>query len=133
MSWDLVLLPFRPEWSSAEDIPDDWAPGPLCPRGTVVAALGDVFPLATEGDEGLYSVGEDSADIHVGLEDPTDSVNVYLYGGATPQIMEQLVTFAALLGTRALDIQTDEFLTSKGGAESYAAWQAWLDTVQDSE
>jgi hypothetical protein len=134
MSWDLMLLPFRPEWSSAKDIPDDWMPGPLGPRSSVVAAIAEVFPQATERDDGMYSIGGDTVDILVGLEDPTESVNVHVYGGATPLIMERLITFASRSGTRALDIQTGAFLTSLGDAEaSYAAWQAWLETILDSE
>jgi hypothetical protein len=134
MSWDLMLLPFRPEWCNAEDIPDDWMPGALGPRSSVVAALADLFPLATGGDDGRYSVGEDAVDIVVGPDDPTDAINVYVYGGATPQIMERLVMFASRLGTRALDIQTGTFLTSSGEAErSYADWQAWLEAVRESE
>jgi hypothetical protein len=133
MSWDLMLLPFSPEWASAEDIPGDWTPGVLGPRATVVAALTEVFPGVSEDGEGRFSLNEDWTEIVVGTEDPTESVNVYLRAGAAPSTMERLVRFASLLGTRALDIQTGEFLTPTSGAESYAKWQNWLERILESE
>ena len=128
-----MLLPFDPDWTTAEEIPSDWSPGVLGPRGTVVAAISEVFPGATEDAVGVFTLPDDGTEILVGTEDPTDGVNVSLYGGVSPSTMERLVQFATILGTRALDTQTAEFLTAVGGANSYSTWLDWKNRVLASE
>jgi hypothetical protein len=130
MSWDLMLLPFHADWKSADDIPGDWEPGVIGPRGSVVAALVGTFPNASEDDDGRFDV--DGMDILVGTEDPTDGVNINVYGGVDPTTLERIVRFAAALETRALDIQTGEFLTPRSGANSYNDWKAWRDRILES-
>ena len=132
-----MILPFDPEWADAGAVPSDWRPGPLAPRTDVVAALLEAFPEATVDDEnvfeGVYRIPEDGTEIWVGDEDPTESVNVRLWSGAAQTTIGRIVAFADLLGTRALDTQTGEFLTAEGGGDSYAEWESYRSRVVDAD
>ena len=48
-----------------------------------------------------------------------ESIDLILRSGTDPATIGRVVEFAALLGTRALDTQTGEFLTADGGAASH--------------
>jgi hypothetical protein len=128
-----MILPFAAAWTDADAIPSDWQPGTLAPRAAVIAAVTTVFPRATEDDEGCFSLAEDWTEIRIGTEDPTESVNVTLRSGADPATIGRVVSLAALLDTRALDIQAGEFLTIDGGAASYAEWEDFLARALNSQ
>ena len=114
-----MILPFDAEWPDANAIPSDWEPRSIGPRASVVSALAQVFAGATEDDEGTFQTPDDWTEIWVGTDDPVESINLILRSGTDPATIGRVVEFAALLGTRALDTQTGEFLTADGGAASH--------------
>ncbi len=124
-----MILPFDSNWPNAEAIPSDWEPGSIGPRAAVVAALAQVFAGATEDEQGTFVIPDDWTEIWVGTEDPAESINLTLRSGSDPATIGRVVEFAALLGTRALDIQTGEFLTREGGAASYDKWDKYRSRV----
>jgi hypothetical protein len=124
-----MILSFDSAWPDANAIPSDWEPGSIGPRASVVAALAQVFAGATEDEEGTFQTSDDWTEIWVGTEDPVESINVTLRSGSDSATIGRVVEFAALLGTRALDTQTGEFLTAEGGAASYDKWDRWLSRV----
>ena len=128
-----MILSFDSAWPDANAIPSDWEPGSIGPRASVVSALAQVFAGASEDQEGTFQTPDDRTEIWVGTEDPVESINVTLRSGSDPTTINRVIEFAALLGTRALDTQTGEFLTAEGGAASYDEWNRYQSRVFGEE
>lgn len=132
MSWDIYVQRLPDGVRHVEEIPSDFAPGPLGPRAAVVAGIEHVFPDVdfTDPEWGLVERDALSIEIHLRAADPVMSFALHVRGGD-----DAASAVGALL--EHLDVQALDPQSSSGifGVESAAGsverWQAYRDRVLD--
>ena len=82
MSWDVLLLHLADDITSAQDIPDDYAPRPLGRLHDVLAAVSRVEPGADLSDPAWGHLTGATWSIELGIdsEDPVDSIMSHVRG-----------------------------------------------------
>lgn len=131
MSWDVVLFNAPADAAGVADLTDDSEMPPLGPLADVVAKLQHAFdgldlsdPVAGDsvyGDGWVIEVGI------LGDEDPVDVVSLRIvgHGAGAPDAVRHA---ARVLGCRALDCSTGEFIEN-GGDHAWTEFQAYHDKV----
>ena len=106
MSWDIFVQRIPDGVHRVGDILSDFVPGPLGPRGEIVAGIRDVFPNVDFSDPewGLVDEGGFTIEISIKADDPVTSFALHVRGdrsagSAVAALLEQL-------GFRALDPQS---------------------------
>jgi hypothetical protein len=127
MSWDLFAQNFPPV-NSVDDIPEDFEPVPLGPRGMVIAKIQAAMPDADFSDPswGLLERDGWSIEFNLGEDEECEDFALHVRGGG-PGAMEAVDIVLRAAGVRAIDAQTSEFFSLEAARESFAAWQAYRD------
>lgn len=133
MSYDVFVQDLPPEARSADEIPDDFVPGPIGTRTQVLAAIQEVAPAADASrPDWILIDGPDFAlEVALGEEEELTEFAFHARGGA-----DALAVIAAILtrlGLRALDPQAEGGLFAPGpdAAAAFARWRAYRDRVAD--
>ena len=103
MSWDLIVQQLPDGVWTVADIPDDFVPGSLGPRATILAAIQRVAPDADVSAPSWGRIERDGVHVEVNLgdADPVRSFALHVRGsGEATRLVRELLD---ALGMRALD------------------------------
>ncbi|WP_150253512.1 hypothetical protein [Nocardiopsis deserti] len=123
MSWDVLLTPAPADAESVDDIPEGPETRSIAPLSRLLATLRGAFPAADLSDPAWgYLQDEEQGwamELNIGTGDPVRSVMLHVRGGdAVPAILRM----AEVLGCRAVDCSTGDFLREDGGG-----WESFQD------
>jgi len=119
---------------SVADIPKDFRPSALGPRGELIAAILEVFPHANFTDPAGGVVDEADFSIEFNMGDRTEVRSIVLHirgGDSAASAVERLLSH---LGRRALDTGTGELF--QGGSQSTKGirrWRAYRDRIVEGD
>jgi hypothetical protein len=133
MSWDVFVFNAPDGARSVEQMPHDFAPPALGSLADVTARLQDAFPALALTDPGWgHLTGPTwTIEFSVGTDDPAYSV-MLLVRGTGDDVLPVVLRVASVLGSRALDVTTGEFLTGDGGqVAGWHSFQKYRDHVLD--
>jgi len=127
MSWDIYILNFPASAKTMADVPRDFQPQPLGPRGDLIAKIRDVFPDAdfSNPDWGVFDGDGFSIEFGMGEKDICEHISLMIRGGGSP-----IPLIAALLDRlqlRGIDCQTGEFFDVEAARASFGSWQQYRD------
>lgn len=127
MSWDVFIQHLPASAAKVADIPDDFSPLPLGPRGPILDAIAAVFPDADLRDPAwiVVTAPSYSIELNLGPSDPVESIALHVRGddAAIPPI----AALIERLGARALDSWTGEFFDAATAGESIKRWRNYVD------
>ncbi|MCK9868189.1 hypothetical protein MRI28_00705 [Nocardiopsis dassonvillei] len=129
MSWDVLLTSAPAEAKSVDDIPKGEGTGSIAPLPRLLATLREAFPEADLSDPAWGHLRDEeqgwSMELNIGAEDPVRTVMLHVRGGdAVPAILRM----AQVLGCRALDCSTGDFLREDGG-DGWESFREYRDQV----
>jgi hypothetical protein len=132
MSWDIFVQDLPGGISSVDDIPDNFAPGPIGERSEIIAKLLALYPECNFADPSWGHLGLPGCSIEfcLGSEDKLQCLAMHVRGDErAPVVVGHII---AGLGVRALDpgsasglFETDPILRS----ESFARWKNYRSQV----
>jgi hypothetical protein len=127
MSYDIFVRDLPAAAASIEDIPDDFSPKPLGPRGRIVNAVRRAGGVLDESGWASIEGPGYSIEVNLGLDDPVSSFAFHVRGGDTALFVVWDVLNE--LGCRALAPGTDSGFFELGAdtLEAYARWRAYRD------
>ena len=128
MSWDVVIMDFG-DYACVEDIPQDYQPEPIGPRAQVEQCISHLYPAADFSDppHGRLSTEAGSVEFFFGEDDPVKSVVLSIRGG--DDLVAVVHAVAEVLGCRAYDCSSGDFLVPGQPATGFAEWRAYRDQV----
>ncbi|KAB2350347.1 hypothetical protein [Actinomadura rudentiformis] len=131
MSWDVLVLKAPGEVVGVDELPKDFDPGPIGSLRDVLDRLRRHVPLIDLSDPtwGRMESENWSIEVNIGSDDPVESVMLHVRGGGD-DVVPIVVETARILGCRALDVSSGEFL-SDGDTAGWRAFQEYRDRVID--
>ena len=135
MSWDVLLLNLPDDITSAQDIPDDYAPRPLGPLGPlheILAAVSRAEPSADLSDPtwGDLTGPTWSIELNIGSDDPVDSIMLHVRGSGD-DVLPSVFRLAGAFGCKVLDCSSGDLITP-GGPSGWHAFQEFRDGIVDT-
>ncbi len=129
MSWDVLLTPAPADAESVDDIPEGYGTGSIAPLARLLATLREAFPEADLSDPAWGHLRDEEQgwdmELNIGTGDPVTGVMLHVRGGdPVPAILRM----AEVLGCRALDCSTGDFLREDGD-DGWESFQEYRDQV----
>lgn len=135
MSYDIFVQDLPADATSIEDVPDDFRPQPLGPRGHILDTMLRIAPSLTMDDSGWGTIedADYSVEVNLGTEDPVHSFAFHVRGEETGLFVVSEILSA--LGYRALapGTATGFFSLSEDQRAAYARWRRYLAHTQRGE
>ncbi|MEU1897775.1 hypothetical protein ABZ512_05315 [Nocardiopsis dassonvillei] len=129
MSWDVLLTPAPADAESVDDIPEGPETGSIAPLARLLATLRESFPEADLSDPAWGHLRDEEQgwdmELNIGTGDPVRSVMLHVRGGDPVPVILQM---AEVLGCRAVDCSTGDFLSEDGG-DGWESFQEYRDQV----
>jgi hypothetical protein len=127
MSWDVLLLHLPDDITSAQDIPDDYAPRPLGRLHEVLATVSRAEPEADLSDPtwGDLTGPTWSIELNIGSEDPVDSIMLHIRGSGDV-VLASVFRLADAFGCKVLDCSSGDLITPEGPS-GWHAFQEFRD------
>jgi hypothetical protein len=130
LSWDIFVQDLPPGIRSVTEIPDDFVPGAIGRRASVVEAITTVAPDVDFSDPAWGRIVGPGYSVEVSIpgDDPIESFAFHLRGGEMePGIIAEILE---RLGLRAIDPQSETGLFDPAtAAGSLRRWRAYRDQV----
>jgi hypothetical protein len=129
MSWDVLLMRLPEGTASLEEIPDDFQPMPLGPRGQVLDALRAAEPAVdlTDSACGRLAGPTWSMELHIGSEDTVDTIMLCIRGTGD-DVLAHVIGMATSLGCGVFSGSDGEVVT-EADTESWHASQRFTEHV----
>ncbi|MGW6015936.1 hypothetical protein [Streptomyces sp. NPDC055210] len=112
MSWAVLLLRLPDDFTSLQDIPDDYTPPSLCRQKEVLAAVSQAAPKADLSDPtwGELCGPTWSIELNIGDDDPVDSIMLHIRGTGD-DVLTPVFRLADALECKVLDCSTGDLIT----------------------
>ncbi|RKS79511.1 hypothetical protein BZB76_0982 [Actinomadura pelletieri DSM 43383] len=129
MSWDVLLMRVPAEVRGMDDLPQDYAPEPVGSLPDALGRLASELPEVDLSDPewGVLEGPTWSIELNIGHDDPLEAVMLHVRGGGD-DVLTVILRIAQILGCRALDTSTGDFL-AEGRTEGWHAFQQYRDQV----
>ncbi|MFG2051180.1 hypothetical protein ACGFIW_27590 [Micromonospora sp. NPDC048935] len=123
MSWDVFIFDAPPDATSVDELPQDSNPSPLGTGSDIRRCLRENFPDLdlTDPAWGQLIGPTWSIEFNIGSDDPVHSIMLHVRGGG--DVLAVIARIVAVVGGRALDTSTGEFLT--GDSTQTAGWHGF--------
>ena len=131
MSWDIFIQDL-PDVASVADIPQDFRPGTIGDRESLVARMREAVPFLEHQEHDWYVVDtrEVVLSFSISSESGTDAVTciaIHVHGGEhSPACVAALVLAT---GCRALDTGTGGFFDVHAPEHGHSSWAGYRDQV----
>jgi len=130
MSWDLFVQDIPASAARADEIPDDFVPGPIGTRACVLAVVRDIAPFADLTDPAWARIATDGVDVEVNLGDD-EVLTAFAFhvrgGDASVGLIAEIL---GRIGLRALDPESDSGIFDASVAlASLEKWRAYRDRI----
>jgi hypothetical protein len=124
VSWDVFIFDAPASATSVDQIPQDFKPPPLGTASHVRQRLRESLPDLDLSDPAWgHLVGPTwSIELNIGSDAPVDSIMLHVRGSGD-DVLAAIAQIVALVGGRALDISTGDFLTDD--PTETAGWQGF--------
>jgi hypothetical protein len=120
---------FPPDVETVEDIPDEFAPGPLMSRQSLIDGILTVVPDADFSNPAWGKIEGPgySIEVNVGDDDPVESFGFNVRGGDLADVA--IADILDHLELRAIDESSGDFFDRQASVESLQGWRAHRDRV----
>ena len=130
MSWNIFVQDLPRDAKTTSDIPDDFRPGTIGKRSTIIERIKEVVPSADFSDPcwGVIDGDDWSIEVNIGADEDCQGFALHVRGsdaaiGAVEAILQRL-------GLRALAPQQGGFFTAGPDAiDSFRKWRGYRDQV----
>ncbi|MGK5627946.1 hypothetical protein [Streptomyces sp. URMC 123] len=132
MSWDVLLLRLPHDFTSVQQIPNDYNPAPIGSQHDVVAAITQAVPDCDLSDPtwGELLGPTWSMELHIGSEDPVDSIMLHIRGSGD-DALTSVFRLAGALSCEAFDCAEGAPI-APGQTSGWHAFQQFRDRVSDN-
>jgi hypothetical protein len=129
MSWDVYAQDFGP-YKTFEEIPNDFAPGPIGKRSEIIEKILAIVPFAEFSDPEWLVIDADEFSIEINMSDEEvlDAITFHIRGGGDAG--ECVASILKSLGLRAHDSGTGDFFNMDAPDEGFAKWRELRDRLR---
>jgi hypothetical protein len=130
VSWDVFVLDLPREVKTISEIPDDFKPGPLGDRTSIIGQIKRIIPAADFSNPswGVIDGDDWSIEVNMGDDEVCKSFAFHVRGGDTAAGV--VAAILSGLNFRALDANRgDFFIVGDDALASFRKWRAYRDQV----
>jgi hypothetical protein len=129
MSWDIFVQDLPEKARTVEEIPDDFAPSPICKRSQIIDKIREIVPAADFSDPSWGHIRGDnwSIEVNMGKDEECRGFCFHLRGGdAAAGVVAAILKELKL---RALDPAHESgfFTVGPDAVEAFRKWRAYRD------
>lgn len=131
MSWDIFVQDIPPEVESVDHIPDDFAPGSIGTRESIISGIRRVVPNVDFQDPSWGKIDGPtySIEVNIGDDGVVTSFALHVRGGEhAAYVVHDILTE---LGLRAFDLSspTGIFALDEGSLDGFREWREYRDRI----
>ena len=131
MSWDIFVQDLPKSASTIEEIPDDFAPGPIGKRSKIIDKIREIVPAADFSEPSWGRIRGDDWSIEVNMGKDEECTGFCFHVRGSDAAAGVVAAILEVLKLRALDPahKSGFFSVGPGALEAFRKWRGYRDQV----